>query len=33
MSAPKVISCQSGPQNDFLKNPAEIVIFGGGAGG
>lgn len=29
----RVIRPQRGPQEDFLSSPADIVIYGGGAGG
>lgn len=31
--APKIIRPQPGPQEQFLASPADIVIYGGGAGG
>jgi len=31
--APQVIRPQAGPQEAFLANPADIVIYGGAAGG
>ena len=30
---PKIIRPQAGPQEQFLSSPADIVIYGGGAGG
>jgi len=35
MSLPFIatMSAQSGPQTDFLRSPADIVIYGGAAGG
>ena len=31
--AVKVIRPQPGPQEQFMANPADIIIFGGAAGG
>lgn len=33
MNAPRFIRPQPGPQEQFLASPADIVIYGGGAGG
>ena len=33
MSEPVIIGPQAGPQTEFLRSPADIVIYGGSAGG